>query len=39
MDFADAFQPTYRASRERLLARAHALASRLGVLIDSREAR
>jgi len=36
MDLADAFQPNYRTSRERLLAGAHALAPRLGTLVDSR---
>ena len=35
-DPADFFPPTYRASRERLLERAHALSARHDVLIDSR---
>ncbi len=39
MDFAACFQPSYRVSRERLLERAHALAPRLGVTIDSRAIR
>jgi hypothetical protein len=36
MDLADHFQPSYCASRERLLEGARRLASRHGVLIDSR---
>lgn len=35
-DPADRFQPSYAVSRERLLAGAHALASRHDVLVDSR---
>ena len=36
MDLSNCFQPSYRVSRERLLERAHALAPRLGVTVDSR---
>jgi len=36
LDLADHFQPSYAVSRERLLAAAHALAPRHGVLVDSR---
>jgi predicted deacylase len=35
-ELADYFQPSYRVSRERLLERAHALAPRHDVLVDSR---
>jgi hypothetical protein len=35
-DLANHFQPSYAVSRERLLAAAHALAPRHGVLVDSR---
>ncbi|HYF59613.1 MAG TPA: DUF2817 domain-containing protein [Burkholderiaceae bacterium] len=36
MDLADFFQPSYAVSRERLLERAHALAPRHGLVVDSR---